>query len=170
MKSLFLTLILTSMTAPAFAAKLARVDTLANAALEEVHALTVKDDLITGATAFKIVKATPANGRDEQSVREQTVKQAMFLGVCSFFDESIDISVADNATEALAALNEYAGQDGNGEPELREALDKAMRTEGLEVYGGYASGNNTGGAAVGIFDLKNNQILVFGSSNCGSDD
>jgi hypothetical protein len=41
--------------------------------------------------------------------------------------------------------------------------------DGVEVYNGSASGNNTGGTVLGFYDTINNELAVFANTNCGSD-
>lgn len=157
---------LASMSSPAFAAKLASIQTLKNPAIEALAEAASPLDGIHASSSFQIVKATPAKGRPDAVVREQTMKQAMFLGICGFFDEAIDISTVETAKEALEPLEEYVSDALT----LTPAVEAVLQAEGTEVYAGYASGNNTGGVVLGVYDTVNNQIFVTGATNCGSDD
>jgi hypothetical protein len=39
----------------------------------------------------------------------------------------------------------------------------------LDVLSGGASGNNTAGNVMGVYDIARHEIVFFGFTNCGSD-
>lgn len=62
-------------------------------------------------------------------------------------------------------------QDGDAEFNLlQKNVSIFNRESGVEVYSGAAGGNNTAGTVLGIYDTNTNEIAVFASTNCGSDD
>ena len=52
---------------------------------------------------------------------------------------------------------------------FEEALKPVLNDRTVEVYSGSAGGNNTGGEVMGLYDIRNDQVLFFGFTNCGSD-
>jgi hypothetical protein len=162
MKMPITALALILLSSPAFAAKLEKISSFSNSSLEKVYRAAGKD---LYSASFKVVKATPANGRSAAEVRLKTVAQAAHL-LCSFFDDGVDIAVAKSASSAVAGLDL---QDNDAEvAALTDALSGAGKS--VEIYSGTAGGNNTYGTVVGAYDRETSEVLVLSSTNCGSDD
>jgi hypothetical protein len=110
--------------------------------------------------------------------REKRIKEVMHRYMCSFFDESIDIGRNTGTTtaavkQALSDVNiedNASDQSSSDVTAITSALTKVYKNKKLDVLSGGASGNNTGGEVMGIYDLAHNEILFFGFTNCGSDD
>ncbi|MBC7428723.1 MAG: hypothetical protein H7336_08945 [Bacteriovorax sp.] len=153
-----------------FASKLQTIDTLSNATLESVRAAISKIPNVTHETTKKVLVLKGA-GKTPQEVRMNTVAQALHT-VCPYFDDAVSVGLesrdakgVNNAVEAF--LEESSSESA---PALTEALTIANKQVGVEIYSGSASGNNTDGTVLGIYDVKNNEIAAFASTNCGSDD
>lgn len=108
--------------------------------------------------------------------REKRIKEVMHRYMCSFFDESIDIGRNTGAGAVKQALSDVnigdnaSDQSAADVAALTSALTNVYKNKKLDVLSGGASGNNTGGEMMGIYDLTHNEILFFGYTNCGSDD
>ena len=50
------------------------------------------------------------------------------------------------------------------------SLSSVLSDSHLDVMSGSASGNNTMGEIMGVYDTTHNEVLFFGFTNCGSDD
>lgn len=129
--------------------------------------------------ALRIERRTAANGRTELERREAAIKEAMHKYACPFFDDSIDISRDRTVNSHLESLEYFVTfndwTDGNAKKkaqfeDFKAALQHAKSMSTLELWSGGASGNNTAGAVAAIYDLKNEEILIYGYTNCGSDD
>ena len=162
MKKLFIALTFALLSQPAFAAKLEKLSRLSNPSLESAFRAAGKD---LYSDAFTVVKATPANGRTAAEVRRNTVAQAAHL-LCGFFDDGVTLTETKNAASAVADLDL---QDNAAETKaLTDALSGAGKS--VEIYSGSASGNNTMGNVLGVYDRENSEVLVISNTNCGSDD
>jgi hypothetical protein len=123
---------------------------------------------------YRFNKAT-AEGHDPLA-REKRIKEVMHRYMCSFFDESIDIGRNTGAGAVKQALGDVNITDNASDQSpadvaaLTSALTKVYGNKKLDVLSGGASGNNTGGEVMGIYDITHNEILFFGYTNCGSDD
>lgn len=120
----------------------------------------------------KKVLVLKAVGSSLQEKRQKTLAQAMHT-LCPYFNDGIALGLTP---KNQAGLDDIAITFGSYIPEssdlesLKNLALKSMNNSELEVYNGETSGNNTVGAVMGIYDVKNQEIMVFASSNCGSDD
>lgn len=173
MKNLFLAGILLIST-NAFASKMVNIKTLTNPVLEESSKELAGMDMITH-TGSKKVLELKGKGNTVQELRRNAVAQAMH-GLCPFFDDGVGIGV--NTKDEKGTLNAVSDlidstnvSEGDADHKaLIRTIDAANKQVGVEVYSGSASGNNTVGTVLGFYDVKNNEIAVFASTNCGSDD
>jgi hypothetical protein len=119
---------------------------------------------------YKFLK--PTNEGSDAGARETRVKEVMHRFMCSFFDDSIDIDHRTGAAGAKKAVDDLdLSENDNGDTSaIQSALTKIASDGDLDLMSGSASGNNTFGNVLGVYDKKNNEILFFGFSNCGSDD
>jgi len=107
--------------------------------------------------------------------RENRVKETMHRYSCRFFDEEIAVGrdgKPEQEVKAIADLFEYDQWDMD-KADLKayeDALAKVAADPDLDILSGSASGNNTSGTVLGVYDVKNNEILETTSTNCGSDD
>lgn len=156
-----------------FASKFADIKTLSNSKLEAVRKEITALEIVTH-TDFKKVTVLKAKGATPQLQREATMAQAMHQ-LCRFFDDGVAVGIdPKNEAGSLAAMNTFASfSELNPEDTDYETLLKAIKTAnaepGVELYSGDASGNNTAGTVLGFYDTKTNEIAVFASTNCGSD-
>ena len=103
------------------------------------------------------------------------VKEVMHRYMCSFFDESIDIG-HESGKKAVATVLSDVDMENNASDQDKEtasfsdALADVLADTKLDVMSGGASGNNTGGEVMGVYDITHNEIFYFGYTNCGSDD
>lgn len=155
-----------------FASKLVNINGFTNGTLESARAQIVKVNAVSH-EATKKVLVLKGKGKTAQEVRENAVAQALHT-VCPFFDEGVSIGLdskddagAQTAAQTLLEDSSAGEEDFNT---LFNALKTANKQIGVEVYSGQASGNNTVGNVLGIYDVKNNEIAVFANTNCGSDD
>lgn len=123
---------------------------------------------------FRFNKAT--NEKTDSALREKRIKEVMHRYMCRFFDESIDIgrNTGSNTARAKTVIRDlepdyYMIDEESKIPALESAFAKAYKNPQLDILSGSASGNNTGGAVVGVYDIAHNEILFFGFTNCGSD-
>jgi hypothetical protein len=119
--------------------------------------------------SFKFLK--PTNEGSDAGARETRIKEVMHRFMCSFFDDSIDIAHRSGAASAKKAIDDLDmgnNVEGDAGP-ISAAITAAVSDPDLDVMSGTASGNNTFGNVLGVYDKKNNEITFFGFSNCGSD-
>jgi hypothetical protein len=118
----------------------------------------------------------PTNEATSADARMKRVKEVMHRYMCSFFDESIDIGRATASKAVSTTLADLDLDRNQGDaPEatvksLSTALSFVAKNPSLDLMSGGASGNNTGGEVMGVYDIAHNEILFFGFTNCGSDD
>jgi hypothetical protein len=118
---------------------------------------------------YRFNKAGPE--KTDADARMKRVKEVMHRYMCSFFDESIDLAHTTSAKAALKDVNldtNASDQSAQVAP-LEAALTKVLADKKMDVMSGGASGNNTAGEIMGIYDVTHNEILFFGYTNCGSD-
>lgn len=158
-----------------FASKFEDIKHLSNPKLEAARVQILNLDVITHSNTQKVVELN-GKGSTAQKIRERTVAQAMHA-LCRYFDDGVSIGVnTKDEAGSLAAVTDftYSLQEMNEQnPEFISLLTatKAMNKEsGIEIYSGSASGNNTAGTVLGIYDTKNNELAVFSNTNCGRDD
>lgn len=156
-----------------FASKMVNINSMTNPVLESVSTEIAKSDLVTH-SGLKKVLVLKGNGKNEQEVRANAVAQAMHT-LCGFFDEGVSVGLDEKSDKgAKDAVDTLTDNSQNSEDEsytkLVEAVKKANKQIGVEVYSGSAGGNNTFGNVLGFYDVKNNEIAAFASTNCGSDD
>jgi hypothetical protein len=113
----------------------------------------------------------PTTEGSDAGVRETRVKEVMHRFMCSFFDDSINIDHRTGATGAKKAVDDLdlSNNAGGDTSAVESAIGKIATDNDLDLMSGSASGNNTEGNVLGVYDKKNNEILFFGFSNCGSD-
>lgn len=123
---------------------------------------------------YRFNKAGPE--ATEPLAREKRIKEVMHRHMCSFFDDSIDIGRNTGAGAVKQALRDVNIDDNASDQPpadvaaLTSALTNVYKNKKLDVLSGGASGNNTVGEVMGIYDLAHNEIVFFGFTNCGSDD
>ena len=75
-----------------------------------------------------------------------------------------------------ATLRDVAVEDYGGDVapaaigRLSSTLSRVFANPKMDVLSGGASGNNTIGEVMGVYDTENHEVLFFGFTNCGSDD
>lgn len=122
---------------------------------------------------YRFNKAGPE--ATDPNARMNRVKEVMHRYMCSFFDESIDIG-RNTGTKAVEQTMSDVDFDRNSSDEdanvkaFGDALGDAFENKKLDIMSGGASGNNTAGEVMGIYDLAHNEVFFFGYTNCGSDD
>ena len=117
----------------------------------------------------------PGVEKTDADARMKRIKEVMHRYMCSFFDESIDLGRATGSKRVSVTLsdvdldNNASGQDAQVAA-FSSALTQVFNDSKLDVMSGSASGNNTGGEVMGIYDITHNEVFFFGFTNCGSDD
>ena len=114
----------------------------------------------------------------DQDAREKRIKEVMHRYMCSFFDDSIDIArstgtVTKKISSTVSDLdldNEASDASKTDLAAFSTALTYVFGNAKLDVLSGGASGNNTAGEVMGVYDEAHNEIFFFGFTNCGSDD
>lgn len=156
----------------AFASKLAPIKSLTNAKLEAASSALIATDIITHSTLKKVLELK-GKGSSAQEIRMNTVAQAAHTA-CPFFDDGVSLSLnskdAKGSASAMADLLDSSSPSAEEEQVIAKNIAVFTAEPGVEVYSGSASGNNTAGTVVGIYDTKNNEVAVFANTNCGSDD
>jgi hypothetical protein len=161
------------MSTNVFASQLANLKTLSNSVLESSTTEIIKLELVTHSVRKKVV-VLKGKGKTAQEIRLNTMAQAAH-SLCSFFDEGVSVTL--NSKDDKGTLNAVKDLSDSsnlsvGDPDyntLVKAVGAANGQAGVEVYSGSASGNNTAGTVLGFFDVNTNEIAVFSSTNCGSD-
>jgi hypothetical protein len=173
MKSLILASLLV-LSSNVFASKLVTIKSLTNTKLDAASSELVGMDLVTHSTLKKVIELK-GKGATAQEIRMNTVAQALH-SVCPFFDDGVSIGI--NTKDEKGTLNAVADLiDSSSVDKGDAAYNQVVRNvsifnaeAGVEVYSGSASGNNTMGTVLGIYDTKTNEVAVFASTNCGRDD
>jgi hypothetical protein len=160
---LFLALLISS--ANVFASSLVNIKTLTNPALQKAYFLIDSVEVISHSSVKKIVAQTGS--------RADTVTLAMH-SLCDSFNDGVSLKLNSKDTAgATKAVNEFTADlhmaGSNDYYTILEALKNANLDSTSEIYSGTASGKNTTGTVLGIYDTKNNELVVFASTNCGSD-
>jgi hypothetical protein len=159
-------------TSSSFAATFGSIKSMTNKTLEAAREELIGTDFVTHSTLKKVL-TLKGSGRTEQQKREKAVAQALHL-VCPFFDDGVSVSLnshdAKGSKMAADELtdNSMSSNDADYKQILR-VVTSANLQMGVEVYSGSTSGNNTVGTVLGFYDLINNELAVFASTNCGSD-
>jgi hypothetical protein len=122
---------------------------------------------------YRFNKAGPE--ATDEFARMQRVKEVMHRYMCSFFDESIDLGRATGSKRVDVTLADVDIEDNAYDQDadvaaFSSALTGVFGRSDLDVMSGGASGNNTAGEVMGVYDVTHNEILFFGFTNCGSDD
>lgn len=157
-----------------FASKFAPISGLSNTKLNAAAAELKGMDVVTH-TAFKKVIELKGKGNTAQEIRQSAVAQAAHIA-CPFFDDGVAIGLNSKDDKGtLAAVADYTESSNveKGDAEYNQLVRNVSvfnKEAGVEVYSGSASGNNTAGTVLGIYDTKTNEIAVFANTNCGSDD
>jgi hypothetical protein len=119
---------------------------------------------------YRFNKAGPEH--TDPAARETRVKEVMHRFMCSFFDDSIDLGRHDGASAVKQTDSDLDLDNNSGGTDTRafdDALKGVFSGSRLDVMSGSASGNNTGGNVMGVYDVAHDEILYFGFTNCGSD-
>lgn len=162
------------MSSNVFASKLINIKTLTNSTLESASQELAGLDLVTHSATKKVIELK-GKGKTAQEIRENAVAQALHT-VCPFFDDGV--SVALNTKDEKGSLNAVTDLLDSSNIDEGDADYKAVvrvvstinKQVGIELYSGTAGGNNTSGTVLGFYDVNNNEIGVFASTNCGRDD
>lgn len=157
-----------------FASKLVSIKSLSNPKLDAAASELIGTDLVSHSALKKVIELK-GKGTTAQEIRLNTVAQALHT-VCGFFDEGVSLGI--NSKDEKGTLNAVADLiDSSNIDQGDAAYNQIVRDvsvftneAGVEVYSGSASGNNTMGTVLGIYDTKTNEVAVFASTNCGSDD
>ena len=119
----------------------------------------------------------PTTEKTDQDARLMRIKEVMHRYMCSFFDESIDIgrntgTIAKKVSTTLSDVDmeSNASDQTTQVAAFSSALTQVYTDSKLDVLSGGASGNNTGGEVMGVYDITHNEVFFFGFTNCGSDD
>lgn len=112
----------------------------------------------------------PTTEGTDAGAREKRIKEVMHRYMCGFFDESIDIGESKTSKEILGDLDMDNNAGDKDQKALTSALDAVLKNKSLDTLSGSASGNNTMGEIMGVYDEKHHEVLYFGFTNCGSDD
>lgn len=170
-KSLLLGLLFLSSNV--FASQFGNIQSLSNSKLEAARSEMANLELITHSD-FKKVVVLKAKGKTLQQQREATVAQASHT-LCRFFDDgvAIGLNTKDEAGTMAAILDFTEPMQLNDDDidyiKFASVVKKLNAESGVELYSGSASGNNTYGQIIGIYDTKTNELAVFANTNCGSD-
>lgn len=169
-KSLVLSLGLALIGSPVFAAKWKSLKEPTGSHVSKVYkAIAAVKGSYHG--AYKVVTPTEAHGRTPEQLHLAEIKEAMHRYMCGFFDESIGITRTSAVAEAERDLDVSNNiEDEKQAKALHDALPALLNDRSLEVYSGSASGNNTMGEVMGVYDTKNDEVTYLGFTNCGSDD
>lgn len=121
---------------------------------------------------YRFNKAGPE--KTDPVAREKRIKEVMHRFMCTLFDESIDIARFSGPSALDKTLNNLDFRDNAGVSEaettkFKTALSAVLANKQLDVESGRASGNNTAGEVMGVYDIAHNEVLFFGFTNCGSD-
>lgn len=141
-----------------------------NQATKELRAMK----LITHSATRKVIELK-GKGSTIQELRLKAVAQALH-SACSFFDEGIKIAVrAKSDKGTLRAMYDLIDSSNISEGDedfnaVFKSISAINKESNVEIYSGSASGNNTAGTVFGFYDYTNEELSVFASTNCGSDD
>jgi hypothetical protein len=124
---------------------------------------------------YRFNKAGPE--AHDADAREKRIKEVMHRYMCGFFDESIDIGRNTGSVDKkVATVLSDVDMDNNAYDQdtdlagFSDAMKKVYAESSLDVLSGSASGNNTMGEIMGVYDTTHNEVFFFGFTNCGSDD
>jgi hypothetical protein len=123
----------------------------------------------------KVLKKTEARGRTESQVRQAMTAESIHKYVTRWFDDGVSLTDVKNATELehnLRASNWddiASGDDSLKMDTMKKLLSEAVGTKNIVVMDGSASGNNTSGEILAMYDTKTNEILSLIESNFASD-
>lgn len=111
----------------------------------------------------------------EPDLRVKRVKEVMHRYMCGFFDDAIDLGRATGgkrveATLADLDLRNNASDEAAAVAAFGGALAQVFTSAKLDVMSGAASGNNTVGEIMGVYDVGHDEVFYFGFTNCGKDD
>ncbi len=171
MKALFIAGLMV-ISSNVFASKIVPLKNLTNKRLDMAASALVATDIVTHSTYKKVIELK-GKGTSAQEIRMNTVAQAAHTA-CPFFDDGVALSLnkkdATGTASAVADLIDSSNPSKEEELLIAKNIAVFIGEQDIEVYSGNASGNNTAGTVVGIYDTKNNEVAVFANTNCGSDD
>lgn len=173
MKSLILAGLLV-LSSNVFASKLVTIKNLSNTKLNAAAVEINGMDFVSHYGMKKVVELK-GKGNSAQELRQNTVAQALHQ-TCAFFDDGVSIGInSKDEKGTLAAVADLIDSTdiNKGDAAFNQLVRNVSifnKEPGVEVYSGSASGNNTVGTVLGIYDTKTNEIAVFANTNCGSDD
>jgi hypothetical protein len=156
---------------PVFAAQFHDVKQLANPGLEAAMLSTGTANAFN--KAVKIDQLTAAKGKSDADLRKGTIGQVLHAD-CEFFDDGVNIAKVDGDAKSIgAAVDDFVDQfidNSDGlKAQLKTDLLTAIKVGNVDIYSGNASGNNTMGTVLGIYDLDHDEVLGSAFTNCGSD-
>lgn len=155
-----------------FSAQMTNIKNLTNTKLQAASSELAGMDIVTH-YATKKVQALSNSARPLQMQREKAVAQAIHT-LCPHFDDGVNIGLTTKDEKGtLAAVSDFGTDLTKGDAaynQLVRNLSKINNQKNVELYSGNVSGNNTMGSVVGFFDIDNNEIGVFASTNCGRED
>lgn len=172
MKNLFIASLLLAST-NVFASKMVVIKTFSNSVIEASASEIGGMDAISHYGGKKVIELK-GKGATAQEIRQNAVAQALHT-LCPFFDDGVRLVLnskdqkgsLDAVTDILDSV--YTTEEEADYKSLVRTISAVNKEAGVEVYSGSTSGNNTSGAVLGFFDVKNNEIAVFANTNCGSD-
>ena len=157
----------------AFASKIVSIKSLTNGNLETSRLQIISADIVTHSGTMKVLELR-GNGKTAQEIRQNTIAQVLH-SVCQFFDEGVSLRLnSKNSRGVLRAITDFTESSNTNESDpnynkIAKAITTVISEADVELYSGSASGNNTAGSVLGLYDIKNNEIAVFANTNCGSD-
>ena len=157
-----------------FASDLVNITSMTNKTLDAAQAQIAKLEVVTHKGLKKVTKLK-GKGTTPAEIKLNTVAQAMHT-LCGFFDDGVSVALnSKDEKGSLAAVADFSDSTNisKGDADyttLVNAVSTANKQVGVEIYSGSASGNNTAGTVLGIYDTKNQEMAIFANTNCGSDD
>jgi hypothetical protein len=175
----FLALIVASLVSvSAHAHRFERIEEMSNsqaqAVLKASDAINAKKPRFTASVAYKVTQIKPAQkaGESESHFYVRILKSALhrdypITGDDGGYDFG-QLSAANARRTIEDDIRDYYIADDLSD-ELIVALDQAAQDDSLIVVTGSGSGNNTFAYIAAVIDPARNEIVVFISSNFGSD-
>lgn len=100
------------------------------------------------------------------------VKESMARFLCPNLDSTLELEPARDAALIYRDLYE-AGSNIQDDPQFekfKNQLPLLMDDPSLEIYAGSVIGKDVSGQVLGIYDLRNHEVIYLGFSHCGSDE
>lgn len=169
---IFQTLLLLSFST--FASDLEGLNSLANPLLDSSGKSLSHTTTVTHYSFNKVIKLKGI-GRTTKELRLSAVAQSIHA-LCPYFDGGVSIVLNSKnlkgSMRAVADLLDSSDLSQNDEEYkvIVEAITSINKEPNVELFSGSADGNNTAGTVLGFYDISNNEIAAFASTNCGKDD